>query len=150
MSRTKLKILGATSIVGAAMLAAPAHAQAIDDKFWISGAGFFANVDTEVSSSTTVNPGGGTTIDLEDDLGLDKNSLLPAVYAGAKLGSGFVVTGEYYSLGRDSTHTIARNITIDNVTYPVNASVTAGFDTDIYRFTVGYSFVRNDTVEVGA
>jgi hypothetical protein len=150
MSRTKLKILGATSIVGAAMLAAPAHAQAIDDKFWISGAGFFANVDTEVSSSTTVNPGGGTTIDLEDDLGLDKNSLLPAVYAGAKLGSGFVVTGEYYSLGRDSTKTISRNITIDNVTYPVNASVTAGFDTDIYRFTVGYSFVRNDTVEVGA
>jgi hypothetical protein len=150
MPRTKLKILGATSIVGAAMLAAPAHAQALDDKFWISGAGFFANVDTDVSSSVAVNPGGGTSIDLEDDIGLDKNALLPAIYAGAKLGGGFVITGEYYSLGRDSTATISRNITVDNVTYPVNASVTAGFDTDIYRFTIGYSFIRNDTVEVGA
>jgi hypothetical protein len=32
----------------------------------------------------------------------------------------------------------------------VNGSVTAGFDTDIYRFTVGYTFVRNETLEVGA
>jgi len=145
-----LKLLGTTAIIGTAVLAAPASAQAIQDKFWISGSGFLANVDTKVSSSTTINPGGGTEIDLEDDVGLDDSSLLPAIYAGAKLGSGFVVTGEYYSLGRDSTANISRNITIDNVTYPVNATLTAGFDTDIYRFTVGYSFVRNETVEVGA
>jgi hypothetical protein len=145
-----LKLLGTATIIGTAVLAAPAHAQALTDKFWISGSGFLANVDTKVSSSVTTNPGSGTEIDLEDDLGLDDSSLLPAIYAGAKLGSGFVVTGEYYSLGRDTTGTISRNITIDNVTYPVNGSLTVGFDTDIYRFTVGYSFVRNDTVEVGA
>ncbi len=145
-----LKILGTATILGTAALAAPAGAQAIDDNFWISGSGFFANVDTTVSSSTRVNPNGGTTIDLEDDLGLDDNELLPAIYAGAKLGGGFVVTGEYYSLSRDTTGTISRNITVDDVTYAVNASVTAGFSTDIYRLTVGYSFIRNETTEVGA
>jgi len=149
MPENKLKLLGAAAIVGAAY-AAPAHAQAIDDKFWISGAGFLANVDTDVSSSLAVNPGAGTSIDLEDDVGLDDSSLLPAIYAGAKLGGGFVVTGEYYSLGRDTTGTISRNITVDDVVYPVNGSLTVGFDTDIYRLTIGYSFVRNETVELGA
>lgn len=144
-----LKLLGTATIFGAAVFAAPASAQAINDGFWISGSGFLANVDTEVSSSTVVNPGGGTEIDLEDDLGLDDNELLPAIYAGARLGGGFVITGEYYSLNRDTTASISRTITVDDVTFPVNASVTAGFGTDIYRFTAGYSFVRNDTVEVG-
>src|SRR6187399_2845087 len=114
-----LKLLGTASILGVAALAAPASAQAIDDNFWITGSGFLANVDTKVRSSLTTNPNGGTEIDLEEDLGLDDNELLPAIYAGAKLGGGFVITGEYYSLSRDTTGTISRNITIDNITYPV-------------------------------
>src|SRR6187402_2687743 len=143
MPVTKLKVLGAAAVVGAGMLAAPASAQAVSDKFWISGSGFLANVDTDVRSTLAVNPGGGTELDLEDDLGLDDSELLPAIYAGAKLGGGFVVTGEYYSLNRDTTANISRNITVDDVTYPVNASLSAGFKTAIYRFTVGYSFIRN-------
>jgi len=149
MPHRMLKFLGAASIVGMVALAAPASAQSLDDQFWIQGTGFLANVDTDVRIASAATPTSGTEIDLEDDLGLDDSSLLPAIYAGAKLGGGFVVTGEYYSLGRDSTGTIARNITVDNVTYPVNASITAGFDTDIYRFTIGYSFIRNETLEVG-
>jgi hypothetical protein len=121
----------------------------MDDKFWIQGSGFFANVDTDLRSSASITPGNGTQIDLEDDLGLDDSSLLPAIYAGAKLGSGFVVTGEFYSLGRDSTGTISRNIVIDDVTYPANATASAGFDTDVYRFTIGYTFVGSDSAELG-
>jgi hypothetical protein len=145
-----LKSLGTAAILGTAVLAAPASAQAVGDRFWISGSGFLANVDTDVRSTLAVNPGGGTEIDLEDDLGLDDSELLPAIYAGAKLGSGFVITGEYYALNRDTTATIDRTITVDDVTYPVNASITAGFKTAIYRFTIGYSFIRNDTTEIGA
>ena len=145
-----LRLLGATAIAGMAVYAAPASAQALDDKYWIQVSGFLANVDTDAQVSRASTPTNGTQIDLEDDLGLDDNALLPAIYAGAKLGGGFVITAEYFSLGRDSTGTINRNITIEDVTYPVNGSVTAGFDSDIYRFTIGYSFVRNDTVEVGA
>lgn len=150
MPGKKLKILGTMSFLGAAAVAAPAGAQAIEDDFWISGSGFLANVDTKVRSTLATNPDGGTEIDLEDDLGLDDSELLPAIYAGAKLGGGFVVTAEYYSLSRDTTATIARDIIVDDVTYPINASVSAGFNTAIYRLTVGYSFIRNETTEVGA
>jgi len=145
-----LKMLGTAGVLGAAVFAAPASAQTIDSRFWISGSGFLANVDTDVQSSVTNSPVTGSEIDLERDLGFDDSELLPAIYAGAKLGGGFVVTAEYYALGRNTTHTIDRDITVDGITYPVNGSITAGFDTDIYRFTVGYSFIRNETVEVGA
>jgi hypothetical protein len=145
-----LKVLGTAAILGAAAVAVPASAQAVADDFWISGSGFLANVDTKVRISPASNANSGTELDLEDDLGLDDNELLPAIYAGAKLGGGFVITGEYYSLSRDTTASIARTITVDDVTYPVNASVSAGFKTAIYRLTVGYSFIRNETTEVGA
>jgi hypothetical protein len=150
MPERTLKLLGATAVLGAAVLAAPASAQAIDDNFWIQGSGFLSNVDTEVRSTLAVNPGGGTVIDLEDDLDFDDGELLPAIYAGARLGGGFVVTAEYFALGRDSTATISRDITVDNVTYPVNGSVTAGFDTKVYRLSFGYVFAGNETSEFGA
>ena len=144
-----LKLLGTAAVLGAIALAAPAQAQAIDDNFWIQGSAFLSNVDTEVRSSLTTNPDAGTAIDLEDDLGFDDGELLPAVYLGARLGGGFVIAGEYFALGRDSTATISRNITVDDVTYPVNASVTAGFDTKVYRLSVGYVFVGSETAELG-
>jgi hypothetical protein len=149
MPERKLRILAAAAIAGMATLAAPAQAQAIDDNFWIQGSGFLSNVDTEVRSTLAANPNGGTAIDLEDDLGFDDGELLPAVYAGARLGGGFVVTGEYFSLGRDSTATISRSITVDDVTYPVNGSITAGFDTKVYRLSIGYVFLGSDTAELG-
>lgn len=144
-----LKCLGATTALATAVLASPASAQAIDDNFWIQGSGFLSNVDTEVRSTLATNPGGGTAIDLEDDLGFDDGELLPAIYAGARLGGGFVVTAEYFALGRDSTATIARDITVDDVTFPVNGSVSAGFDTKVYRLSLGYVFAGSDTYEVG-
>ena len=150
MPGKRLTLLGAATFVGVAAVAGQANAQAIDDNFWIQGSGFLANVDTEVRSTLAANPNGGTVIDLEDDLGFDDGELLPAVYLGARLGGGFVVAGEYFSLGRDSTATIARDITVDDVTYPVNGSITAGFDTKIYRLSVGYVFAGNDTSEIGA
>jgi hypothetical protein len=150
MPGNRLRILGAAMIAGSAAFAAPASAQAIDDDFWIQGSGFLANVDTEIRSTTAINPGGGTVIDLEDDLDFDDGELLPAIYAGARLGGGFVITAEYFALGRDSTATIDRAITVDDVTYPVNGSVTAGFDTSVYRLSLGYIFAGSETSEFGA
>jgi len=142
-------LLGTAALLCAAVLASPAHAQAIDDDFWIQGSGFLSSVDTEVRSTLAANPSGGTVIDLEDDLDFDDGELLPAVYAGARLGGGFIIAGEYFALGRDSTATISREITVDDVTYPVNGSITAGFDTSVYRLSVGYVFAGSDTSEIG-
>jgi hypothetical protein len=127
-----------------------AHAQALEDDYWVQLSGYWANVDTDIRVDNTANSNPGTEIDLEDDLGFDDKELLPALYAGARVGSGISIAVDYYSLNRDTTATLDRDIVVDDVTYPVNGSVTAGFDTDIYRLVVGWAFVRQPNYEFGA
>ena len=149
MRSRNARIAGVLPLIVAGFVATPAQAQALQDDFWLQVTGFWANVDTDVQVSSVDDPTIGTEIDLEEDLGLDDNSLLLAIVGGARLGSGFSVGAEYYALGRDSTNTITRDIVIDDVTYPANIELTSGFDTDIYRVTVGWAFVQNETFEAG-
>ena len=149
MRSRNARIAGALPLLVAGFVATPAQAEALQDDFWLQVSGYWANVDTDIQVSSVDDPSIGTEVDLEEDLGLDDNSLLLAISGGARLGSGFSVIADYYSLGRDSTRNITRDIVIDDVTYPTNAELTAGFDTDIYRLTVGWAFARGDNYEVG-
>lgn len=126
-----------------------ARAQALEDDFWLQVSAYWANVDTDIRVDAVATPGDGTEIDLEDDLGFDDKEVLPSFYGGARLGSGFSIAGEYYSLNRDTVATLDRDIVVQDVTYPTNATLTAGFDTDIYRLTIGWAFVRKPDLEVG-
>jgi hypothetical protein len=133
------------------LTAAPASAQqAVDDKYWLEVSGFLAKVDTDIRLASVSTPSNASDIDLEKDLGFDKSSFLPAFRAGARVGSGFSLEAEYYALGRDTSATLSRDITVEDVVYRANANVKAGFDTDVYRFTVGWAFARKKNWEVGA
>lgn len=136
----------------AAWLAAagPAAAQSAQDKFWLEASAFMPKIDSSLEVNSTSNQGIGTEIDVESDLGLDKDETLPAFLAGARLTRSLSIIGEYYSIGRDATKSLERNITFEGVTYPLAASVTSELTTDVYRLVIGYSFVRTDKAEVGA
>lgn len=148
MHRTTLFALLASG--GLAVLAMPASAQSLDDKYWIEVAGYWPDVDSNVRVQSKNFPNVATDIDLESDLDLSDRKGLPAISAGVRLGSHFVIGAEYYALKREGTLAIQRDIVFDDVTYPVGASVSSGFDSDIYRLTVGYDFVRNDKFAFGA
>jgi hypothetical protein len=135
--------------LGAFFAATPAGAQALTDHYWLEAAAYWPNVDTEVQISSVTNSTIGTVIDLEQDLDLDDRKVLPSVSAGARLGSGFSIGFDYYSLGRNGSVAISRDIIFDDVTYPTNAVIESEFNTDIYRFTVGYAFARGPNYEVG-
>ena len=145
---TQIRRLATISILALAW-ASPAHAQALDDKYWLQASGYFANVDTDIRVSPASNPTGGTQIDLEEDFGLDDNEFLPAFQAGARLGSGFSIIAEYYSLSRDSSVTLSRDITFEDVTYPATVMLDTSFDTDVYRLSVGWAFARGENYELG-
>jgi opacity protein-like surface antigen len=81
---------------------------------------------------------------------LDDSEGLGALTAGARITRNIVVVAEYFKIGRDATKAIDRSLVIQDVTYPVNAQLTTGFDSDVYRLTVGYSFYHKDNVEIGA
>jgi hypothetical protein len=143
------RALTAIALTGAALLAAPACAQGLDDKYWAEVGFYWPKVDTTIQVSSVTNSTIGTEVDFEDDLDFGDGEGLPSFTAGARLSRRFLVVGEYYSLGRSSETTLARDIVFDDVTYPVSATVSSEFDSSIYRFSVGYSFVRKPNMELG-
>lgn len=142
-------------IVGMAALAAsgwavPGLAQSIDDKYWIEVGGYLPDVSSRVKVSPAATPDAGTSIDLESDLNLNKHKTLPQISAGVRLGGGWSLLGEYYSLSRSGSTAVSRDLVFDDVVYPSGAQVDSSFDSTIYRAVVGYSFVRDENTQIGA
>jgi hypothetical protein len=135
-------------IASASLIAVPASAQRLDNDFIIQASLYLPRVDSSVrvdGNNGTI----GTEVDFESDLGLDKRATLPAFLVEWRPGDDWVFSGEYYALGRDSTYNIDRELTVGDTVYPVNATLGAGFDSDIYRFTVGNRIFQGENYEVG-
>lgn len=132
----------------AALGASPAAAQSLDKTWLLQVSAYFPRVDSEVRVDAA-DGSLGTDIDFEKDLGFDRHSTLPAVMLEWRPGDDWVFNAEYYAIGRDSTKTLDRDITVGDTVYPVNGSVTAGFDSDIYRFTIGNRLFQRPNLEIG-
>lgn len=92
----------------------------------------------------------GTTIDLEDDLGFEKNTFSWTGAIEWRISRRSRVNFEYFSLNRESSKTLEREIEFEDNTYEVNARVYAFFDMQILRVAYGYSFVSKPKYEIGA
>jgi opacity protein-like surface antigen len=137
-------------LTSAGLGSAPAAAQSHENNFWFEGQAYFPKVDSSVMVSSITDNTIGTDIDFEKDLDLDDRQTLPSFSAGARIGKSFRVVLEYYSLGRKASTTLNRNLVFDDVTYPVAGTVQSRFDTDVYRFSIGWSFARKENYEFGA
>lgn len=141
-------IFGSAALAVAAMAAASASAQALDERVWIEASGYFPGIETKVSVSRPGQP--GSDIDVENDLGMDDTDTLPAVYAGWRFSPRWVLTGEYYALDREGSKSLSRTIDFDGVTYPIGVTIDSKLASNVYRATLGYSFLQNDRSELGA
>jgi hypothetical protein len=129
------------------IVAEPAAAQMVDQKFTIRTAAFFAKTDTQVSLQGNGNL--GDLIDLEADLGLDERSALPDLDFYWRINDDWVLNGQFYALSRRGSATLDREITIDDITYPVNASVDARLTTRIYEASIGLLLYQRPKFEFG-
>jgi hypothetical protein len=149
-SPTKTGFLMGGAAIGAVFFAfaSSAHAQAVEDRYWLEAQLFWPDIDTSVA---VAGNGGivGTQIDLESDLKLKDRKSLPAFMAGARFGDKWSIIGEYYTLDRSASASATRDLTFDDVTYPAGASISSEFNTDVYRVAIGYSFVRTDKADLG-
>ncbi len=129
--------------------AGPGLAQHLDDRVSIQAGAYFARVNSEGRVGLP-DGGPGTSLDLEKDLGLDRSAVLPAVEIGWRINDDWVLNGEFYALGRRSERRLEREIMVGETTYPVNARLAAGFDSDIYRLTVTNLLFQRPKFELGA
>lgn len=93
--------------------------------------------------------GRGTSISFEDDLGLDDRKIQASVLGRLRLGDRWRVEGEYFALNRSGTRAINRTINFGGNVYPIGIVVNSEFDSDIYRLSAGYSFIKNTQAELG-
>ncbi|MGE4303357.1 MAG: hypothetical protein AB7E24_04910 [Novosphingobium sp.] len=126
-----------------------ARAQTLDDDYWINVQAYYPRVDTNARVTANTQEAIGTDIDFEKDLELDNRDILPAVSAGARFGH-FIVGADFYKLKRSGSINLVRDIEFDGVTYPVNGRISSGFDSNIYRLTVGYAVIQKPDLEIGA
>lgn len=125
-----------------------AQAQSLDDAAWVEVGGFWADVDSRGEFRLPDQPS-GVAFDFERDLGLDDRQTLFSVNAGARAFGRVVFAADYYKLDRNSSIELGRDIQFEDVTFPISAQIESGFDSDIYRLTVGYSLIRNAQFEFG-
>ncbi|KQB43600.1 hypothetical protein [Flavobacterium aquidurense] len=118
-------------------------------RFKVSAGVFFPTNNTEVEVGSN-NGNFGNLIDFENDLGFKKNTVS---FAGAfewRISRRSRLGAEYFYLKRTATKTLQKEIEFGDHTYPINATVSAFLDNQIYRITYGYAFVSKPTYEIGA
>lgn len=122
---------------------------ALPDRVSLRLGGYYANVDTDVAVSEPSDILSGN-INLEDDLGFDKNKTVPRVRADFLFGQHQGLALDYYSLNRSSHQVLARDLSYDGVTYSANADVHAKLDFDFGSVAWRWWFGQgNDAYGVG-
>ncbi len=144
-------MLGLFLLSGAALAAGPFNGihPLQSDRFAI---GFGAYVP-DISGTFSVDDpdgGDGTDIDFQDDAGFDDNDALPALGLVWRLSNNTRIQGEYFNIGQSGKEELTRNISIGDLEFEMGKSIKADMDMDIGRVFFGYSFIKNDTAELGA
>src|SRR5262249_20175100 len=106
------------------------------------------STDAYLNSSTRAR---GTSISFEDDLGLDDRKVTGSFLGSVRLGQNgnWKIEAEYLHLDRSGTRSVTRTLTWGDQTYPVGTTVNSEFDSDIYRLSGGYSFIKDNQKELG-
>lgn len=120
----------------------------LQDRWTIQLGVFYPDVSTtaELDNSALQR---GTQVDFEDDLDLADRKALGSILASVRLGERWRIEAEYFALNRSGTRALSRTINWGNNTYTVGTVVSSSFDSDIYRLSGGYSFVKDDKSELG-
>ena len=109
---------------------------------------FYPDVSTTASLSNSTL-GRGTEVDFEDDLALADREALGAILGSVRLGEKWRIEAEYFGLNRSGTRALSRTINWGDNTYTVGTVVSSSFDSDVYRLSGGYSFIKNNQSELG-
>lgn len=121
---------------------------ALQDRWTLQLGAYYPNVETNASLNST---GGrvNAAVNFEDDLNLADRKALPTFLGSVRLGQSWKIEAEYFSLNRSASNTINRTINWGDNTYNVGTTVSGEFNSDVYRLSAGYSFVKDNQKELG-
>jgi hypothetical protein len=116
-----------------------------DPRLSISAAAYWPGVDTTARANGTGSRGLlGTSIDLENDLGLKDHDILFAGGLTWNIARRHSLDLLYFELARDGSRTIGRNINFRDQTFAFQTDVHSHFETEVVRLSYGYAFIADD------
>ncbi len=118
------------------------------ERFRLTAGGFFPVNNTSIQVGVK---GGavGTDIDFERDLGFNQNQLTFLANFQWRISRRSRINLNYYNIPRSATYTLKKDITFNDNTYAINASVKSFFNTAIYQFSYGYAIIAKPKYELG-
>jgi hypothetical protein len=118
------------------------------DESWVGLEFFYPTIGSTARLDS--NSGNrGVTVNFEQDLDLTDRKGTPYLTLGTRFGERWRIQFEYYTLNRNGTKTLDRDINWGDSTFPIGANIETKFDSTIYRLTGGYSFIRTTEAELG-
>ena len=141
--------LGYVSAQGSAIDSSGENTTSLHERFWINAGLFRPHISTTLRLDYQDGSQLGTSINLEDDLGMEDSLSQGAAQAGLYLSNRLFVSLEYFQLNRRHTRTLEKDIQWGEEEFHVGATVGAFFDFELYRLAVGYDFFQNENSYFG-
>jgi hypothetical protein len=117
------------------------------ERFKISAGAFYVVNKTNVQLAAT--DASGTDVNMEKDLGFNKEIATFLANFQWQISRRSRITLNYYNINRSSTHTLQKDIIVEENVYPVNSTVSSFFNTTIYQISYGYAILSKPTYEAG-
>lgn len=102
-----------------------------------------ASLDGEV-------PGSGTDVNLEGDLGLDRNDSVFRIDGYYRFNDKHRLDFSAFDLSRSSSKQIQEEVDWDGTVYPIDTVIRTNFDLKIYKLAYTWSFLRKEKAYLGA
>jgi len=141
-------------ILGLSFLAGSQHVYAVDadanpiftNRFVFGFGGFYAKTDAVIGAEDLGSPL-KAEIDF-NDLGIDESKATPMAYALLRLGNRWRIELDFANIEQDGSGFVG-SVDVGGITVPVGAAVTSTVNTRFLSTRVGFSVVRNETLELG-
>jgi len=142
-------------VLSLAILAASPHVYAIDaeanpiftNRFVFGLGGFYAKTDAVIGAEDLGSRPLKAEIDF-NDLGIDESKATPMAYALLRLGNRWRIELDYANIEQDGSGFVG-SVDVGGISVPVGATVNSKLDTRFISTRVGFSVVRNETLELG-
>ena len=116
---------------------------------WTLEIGAYAPTLKTTANFDSTTLGVGTSVNFEEDLGLDDRKVNATILGRVRLGERWRIEAEYFALNRSGTRAISSTVNWGGSIYPSSSVVSSEFDSDIYRLSGGYSFIKDAQAELG-
>ena len=109
--------------------------------------GFFPSVSMHARVDKA--DGEGTDIDVENDLGLDKNGATIRLDGDLRIAKWFSVAANFYGFSRSKSQVIDKDIEIGDTLFPVNQTVKTTLNTIFTNLDLKFYLIHRPTLDFG-